>query len=58
MVDNVNVVDGVEFYIFIEVILCNKKVNIIIIKDYKILISFCYRKISYFEYEIILFDVF
>lgn len=57
MVNNVNVVDGAEFYIFTEAILCNKKANIIIIKDHKTLISFCYRKMSYFEHETILSDV-
>ena len=57
MVNNVNVVDGVEFYVFTEIICVNKNATIIIIKDHKTLISFSYRKMSYFEHETILSDV-
>lgn len=39
-------------FIFLQKQFCvNKKANIIIIKDHKTLISFCYRKMSYFEHE-------
>lgn len=45
-------------FIFLQKQFCvNKKANIIIIKDHKTLISFCYRKMSYFEHETILSDV-
>lgn len=45
-------------FIFLQKQFCvNKKANIIIIKDHKTLISFCYIKMSYFEHETILSDV-
>lgn len=45
-------------FMFLQRQFCvNKNATIIIIKDHKTLISFSYRKISYFEHETILSDV-